>query len=185
MVRSRSWVQFPPLAPASISMLRNLLKPNPFLVFIVLAVVVAGIFWWQRGAVPPDLQDERGTDEEPVLQEGGDALVPPDLEENTAHKDAIVAILAQASVLLPKGSQGDVERFWFSKNAGVYVEYGTSEGARMAYVVQQRGTWQRAALYGAGESGWEVLEGEDVLFAHPQEELWGYDTRTKQWEQKN
>src|SRR3989344_986803 len=151
-------------------MLRSLLKNNPILALLALGVAAGGIFLWQRGDFSFTAQKESQEQiSDTQLTETKEASNETDTVQAVERRSTIDDILVDIEPLLAGGKKGDVQRFWFAQNEGVYVEYETREGMRMAYLAAQNNTWQRGALYGASETGWEVMEGEDVLFSHPQQ----------------
>src|SRR3989344_1248783 len=114
-------------------MLRSLLKNNPILALLALGVAAGGIFLWQRGDFSFTAQKESQEQiSDTQLTEKKEASNETDTVQAVERRSTIDDILVDIEPLLAGGKKGDVQRFWFAQNEGVYVEYETREGMRMA-----------------------------------------------------
>ena len=102
----------------------------------------------------------------------------------------IAKILASTDSVLPKEDRAtaDFLRFWFYADEEVYAEYavdGSATANRMIFIVTKGDILTRIALYGAGQNGWELLGGKDILLTKPQKDLYVYNAASKQWMRAN
>lgn len=97
--------------------------------------------------------------------------------------DKNVGTLASAP---PNAGAWKVNRYWFTNNNNVYVEYASDgELKQMLISVDTNNTdpvYTRKATFGAGESSWVLEQGEDTQFGKTKEL---YEKLGDQWIKKN
>jgi len=166
-----------------------------FLTVLVLALALAALWWGfgfsrrtpQEGPAEfrdpdnPPLRDERGEPPEPAPGNFGETKQGA---SPTAFQYAVLeGVEKNAAGLLPdvSGKEGIV-RVWFASEREVYIEYrrsGQTTVDRMAFIVASGDganlASTRQALYGLSNSGWELLDGSEVLFSKPQRDLYERD----------
>jgi len=163
---------------------------------VVLLVIGLIVVAWKTGFLGKNLELlSKRSSPAPLEELLQTAPTPP----NTATfisplKDAritlIAKILASTDSVLPKEDRAtaDFLRFWFYADEEVYAEYavdGSATANRMIFIVTKGDILTRIALYGAGQNGWELLGGKDILLTKPQKDLYVYNAASKQWMRAN
>lgn len=155
--------------------------------YILILLVALAALWWGLGFATRDDDIRKGQDVnegEQILDERGDDSIPPNDEQLTgtpatsAQIASILKVEANAAAYLTESrSQDSIARVWFADYTGMYVEYyrnSSNSADRMVFLGPDVDLqFSRLALYGQNESGgWELMEGEDVLFTKPQKDLY-------------
>lgn len=116
--------------------------------------------------------------------------VPISVSSSTLAKSQIIDYidkninsLAPAS---PHAGVWNVNRYWFTSNNDVYVEYASDGELKQMLVSVDTGNentaYTRKAAFKAGESSWILIEGEDTQFGKTREL---YEKAGDKWVKKN
>lgn len=162
-------------------------------VIIILLVVLGGIYFvfvnnsadqneknGEEGQLSP--VDERGEPSRPQEFPTGET-VAGDRKAVITYISQNISRLSPASAVL--GGTWFVTRLWFADDSHVYVEYEDGHILRQILVtVSQSGEYQVTGYFEPGESGWNLVEGEDPSFGAPLD-LYEYNETIREWVKRN
>ena len=159
--------------------------------YVLVVLGALAVLWWGLGfASHNDKNDEerKVNEQDQILDERGDEVTPPPNNEQpvgavatNTQVEAILNIEENSNAYLPESrTTNPIARVWFTDDSGMYVEYyrnASNNADRTAFfgslAVGKDIHPVRLALYGQSEAGgWELMEGEDVLFTNPQKDLY-------------
>lgn len=159
-------------------MLTSLLKNNIVIVLVGVVALAGVLYVWQTGGF---------TKPEPSVENS--QQIEQQFDEDLFKNENKVPAQDQAGIILEVLAFGKISgarNVWFTAQGGVFVEYDTAEGVRAAYFKKDEFGWQRLAVYGEGETGLELIEGEeDPLYLDPPQDLWTYNETSQKWEKAN
>ena len=166
-------------------------------IFLVVLLVIGGVvIVWKTGFFEknislPQLFRQTSPTKPPHTVSPIESSTPPSVSAPTTSRISLIAkTLANPGSVLPTQDRATAHflRFWFYADEEVYAEYavdGSATANRMIFIVTKGDILTRIALYGAGQNGWELLGGKDILLTKPQKDLYVYNAASKQWMRAN
>ncbi len=165
-------------------MKHNMQLDRRSLSYVMLAGIIAVVAWMLLSARPapvsvPEPVDSGSSEPEPLAV----------ADDNIRTISEILSRLPQLVPTEDKDAYAATS-IWFASGGYIYVEYARASGApdRMIALREPDGvldSFERIAVYYAGENDWEAVDGQDMRFAYPPRELYKLNEPAARWEKQN